>query len=113
MSQANQTSDQWYCVVNSQQHGPVPWTELQKLATEGKLARSDRIWRQGFAEWVLAEEVKGLFATVEEHSSLVCMMNKLLARFKKTAVSAKPDSAAFKKFAKNTSRQVKSKTTWL
>ncbi len=92
MSQANQTTHQWHYAINGQQHGPVPWTELRKLATKGKLARSDRVWRQGYAEWVLAQQVQDLFATDARQSSSVGVMKRLFVRFKK----AKADSATFR-----------------
>jgi len=51
----------WYYAQDDEQKGPVSGAELRELASSGKLAGDDLIWREGMAEWVPAQKVKGLF----------------------------------------------------
>lgn len=52
----------WYYAKNDRQLGPVPPSELRRLATTGGLMPTDLIWREGMDGWAPASKVKGLFA---------------------------------------------------
>ena len=54
-------STQWYYAKNGQKCGPVSSQQLQQLAVSGQLRCNDRVWKEGLAEWVPAEKLKGLF----------------------------------------------------
>jgi DNA-directed RNA polymerase subunit RPC12/RpoP len=53
---------QWMYYVGGQQLGPVTSAQLKQLAATGRLAPSDRVWREGMTKWVPASMVKGLFS---------------------------------------------------
>lgn len=54
-------SDQWYYASNGQKHGPVSGIALKGLASNGQIAVTDLVWREGMPEWTPASRVKGLF----------------------------------------------------
>lgn len=54
-------ADEWYYAVDGQQRGPVSGGKLKQLAAAGEIAKSDLVWKEGMADWVKAEKVKGLF----------------------------------------------------
>jgi len=58
-------ADQWRYSVAGEKKGPVSSSELKQLASAGKLSRTDLIWKEGMANWVLAGKVKGLFPVQE------------------------------------------------
>jgi DNA-directed RNA polymerase subunit RPC12/RpoP len=58
---ATSPKDQWMYFMNGQQYGPVSSREMRQLAADGKLAPTDRVWREGLAEWIPAAKLKGLF----------------------------------------------------
>lgn len=41
--------------------GPVTFTELRSLALAGKIARRDKVWCEGMAQWEAAGTMNGLF----------------------------------------------------
>jgi hypothetical protein len=41
--------------------GPVSSAEIRALAKSGELQPTDKVWRKGMAQWVLASKIKGLF----------------------------------------------------
>jgi hypothetical protein len=51
----------WYCVINGQQHGPKPLSELQDWARQGVLRPTDLVWTEGMAGWIQAATVQGQF----------------------------------------------------
>ncbi len=53
----------WHYTINSDQEGPVPYSQLQYLASAGQLRSNDLIWTEGMAEWSEASTVPGLFST--------------------------------------------------
>ena len=53
----NNDPTEWYLARDGQQHGPVSEVELEKIIELGYLRPSDLVWRQGMAEWALAESV--------------------------------------------------------
>ncbi|MGE0702036.1 MAG: DUF4339 domain-containing protein, partial [Hyphomicrobiaceae bacterium] len=58
----NNQAIEWYLARDGQQHGPVTDAELRKIIELGYLKPSDLVWRQGMAEWGLAEQVLDLKA---------------------------------------------------
>jgi hypothetical protein len=56
----------YYYAQNGQRHGPVPGARLKDLAAAGQLAQTDQICREGDTKWVMADQVKGLFAAEPE-----------------------------------------------
>ncbi len=59
-------ADQWYYSQQGQRCGPVTSDQLKQLATSGQLQPTDLVWKKGMAQWVKAEDIKGLMlATLE------------------------------------------------
>lgn len=52
----------WYVSINGERKGPLSAKDVRALAASGQLTREDHVWKEGLADWVLATEVKGLFA---------------------------------------------------
>jgi hypothetical protein len=50
----------WYYRIDDQQFGPTATAELQKLIGEGRLGRTDIVWRDGLLDWLAVEEVPEL-----------------------------------------------------
>jgi hypothetical protein len=59
MADSNQAIE-WYLARDGRQHGPVTEVELGKIIELGYLRPTDLVWRQGMAEWALAETVLDL-----------------------------------------------------
>lgn len=57
-------ADEWYYAVDGQQRGPVSGGKLKQLAAAGEINKADLVWKEGMADWVKAEKVKGLFVTI-------------------------------------------------
>ena len=55
----------YYRLSDGREQGPVPFTELQTLAREGRLDETDVVRRTGAEEWEKAYRVIGLFTSVE------------------------------------------------
>lgn len=57
--------EQWYCVINGQQYGPVSKEELERWAREGRLMGHHLVWTAGMASWAPAVSVlPGMATTV-------------------------------------------------
>ena len=54
-------SQQWYYTNGEGQRGPVSAAALKDLVASGQLAATDLVWKQGMADWVPSQQVKGLF----------------------------------------------------
>jgi uncharacterized RDD family membrane protein YckC len=52
---------EWYYAANGQQAGPVPWAQLQALASSGQLHPDDLVWSAGMATWQPASSIANLF----------------------------------------------------
>jgi hypothetical protein len=52
---------EWYYTKNRQKVGPMTKAQLQQLVRTGELSRTDMVWKQGMAKWMLAGQVRGLF----------------------------------------------------
>ena len=53
----------WYCLIDSHELGPFDSTQLRSLANQKKLLPSHFVRQNPGANWTMAVEVKGLFAT--------------------------------------------------
>jgi hypothetical protein len=51
---------QWYYARDGRQSGPVTSAQLRALAKAGELSSSDLVWKEGFAAWVPASQIRGL-----------------------------------------------------
>lgn len=58
--------NQWYYVKNNERCGPVEPVRLKQLADAGEIRRDSLVWRAGMADWVEAEQVRGLFPEPEQ-----------------------------------------------
>jgi hypothetical protein len=54
-------ADQWYYSGSAEPKGPVPLSELQRLASAGELQPTDLLWQPGMHLWMPAADVRGLF----------------------------------------------------
>jgi len=52
---------EWYYARGNKQMGPVPSSELRRLAAADELRPEDLVWREGMTEWAPARNVRGLF----------------------------------------------------
>jgi GYF domain 2 len=52
---------EWFYSVGDTRQGPVTEEELKRLAADGKLQRSDLVWKDGMKDWVEARSVEILF----------------------------------------------------
>jgi hypothetical protein len=77
---------EWYYQQHGQNHGPVTWDRLQRLAAEGRLLPDQLIWKEGMPEW----------KPVREFSELVSAANRGATRLAETGTSgaASPSSLA-------------------
>jgi hypothetical protein len=55
-------AEEWHYSSKGDRHGPVTAGELKRLADGGQLSPTDLVWKEGLANWVVASNVKGLFA---------------------------------------------------
>lgn len=53
----------WYYARNQQKVGPVPLSELHRLATSGQLQPTDMVLEQGAQKWITAGAALGLFSS--------------------------------------------------
>lgn len=53
---------EWYYLIDGEQIGPVPSTDLKELADSGVLHGSDLVWKEGMADWIPASQVPGLLS---------------------------------------------------
>jgi hypothetical protein len=51
----------WYYSHNAEENGPVPFSQLQALATAGQLAPADLVWTDSIEDWTEAYRVPGIF----------------------------------------------------
>lgn len=50
----------WWYATGDQRFGPYSGSELRAIASTGKIATTDLIWKEGLANWLPASSVKGL-----------------------------------------------------
>ncbi len=53
---------QWFCLIDSQQYGPISETELRAWAQQQRVLGHHLLWTEGMAEWAPAGSVGGLFS---------------------------------------------------
>lgn len=61
-------ASEWHYSREGKMYGPVPLSELKKLAEAGELAPSDFVWKEGLLEWVEASSIKGLVPSKDPSS---------------------------------------------
>lgn len=54
-------ADQWFYTEQGQQRGPITDADLKALASEGRLAKEDLIWKPGMPLWLPAGQARGIF----------------------------------------------------
>lgn len=52
---------EWYYAKGDKQIGPVTEDDLRALAQSGQLSSTDKVWKDGMADWLPAGDIKGLF----------------------------------------------------
>lgn len=52
----------WFCIASGEKQGPIGFAELQALMADGRLRRTDRVWRSSSPKFRRASEIKGLGA---------------------------------------------------
>lgn len=53
-------SEQWYYSRGNSPAGPVAAAELDRLVSNGQLAPTDLVWKEGMANWLPAGKIQGL-----------------------------------------------------
>jgi uncharacterized RDD family membrane protein YckC len=56
------SSDTWYFERDNQQHGPISYGELRRMASSGELNPTQLVWTPGQTDWAPASTIGGLFA---------------------------------------------------
>jgi hypothetical protein len=51
----------WYYGRSGRQTGPMPFVQLKHLAVTGHVQPDDLVWTEGYADWIPAGQVEGLF----------------------------------------------------
>lgn len=64
-------ASEWYYSHEGKRYGPMPLSELKKLAEAGELGPSDFVRKEGLPEWVEASSIKELILT-EDRSFSQC-----------------------------------------
>ena len=65
----NYENHSWYCVLQGNRLGPMPWETLRERARRGELRPDDLVWAAPFQNaWRPAGTVDGLFAAAEPES---------------------------------------------
>jgi hypothetical protein len=54
---------EWHYTLDGQKHGPVAADVLKQLVADGRLKRTDTVWREGLPNWIAASETT-LFTSV-------------------------------------------------
>ena len=52
--------DQWYCIVDGQQYGPVSKDVLEQWVQQGRIKPQDLVWMQGMDSWAQAGQALGV-----------------------------------------------------
>lgn len=60
----------WYYSRAGKRHGPIPSSELKRLAEAGELTSSDLVWKEGLPKWVKASSIEGLFSAEDRSLTL-------------------------------------------
>jgi hypothetical protein len=57
-------NDSIFYTIGKNRLGPVPVAELRGMAMKGEFKRSDRVWREGMAQWQQASSIPEIFLGV-------------------------------------------------
>jgi S1-C subfamily serine protease len=74
---------QWYYMHNGVKHGPVTWTDLEKMAANNKLEPVDPVWTRTMGQWLPAERAKVPFPG-KRLGEVTTGAKKTLARWKQS-----------------------------
>jgi hypothetical protein len=61
MRDAASDAEQWYVSRNDKEYGPLRFSDLAQFVQQKRLLDDDWVWRAGFASWIAAAGVPGLF----------------------------------------------------
>ncbi len=59
-------NEEWYCAIQGKRYGPISRADLEQWIREGRVARTDLVWKEGMADWVQAAGVPELQPLFEE-----------------------------------------------
>ena len=51
----------WYVAISGKRQGPLSGKQIRQMAANGALGPADLLWKEGMAQWVRCDSVKGLF----------------------------------------------------
>lgn len=54
-------ASQWFYQIDGEKVGPATSPQLRQLVDEGQIQTTTLVWREGIADWIEAQRVKGLF----------------------------------------------------
>lgn len=54
--------DKWFYSQGNEEHGPVTWEKLSRLAKSGEIAPDDMVWTEGYDDWKTVNSVDGLLS---------------------------------------------------
>lgn len=83
-------AEEWHAGIGGQPLGPLPLTEVKKLAERGELTATTLVWREGQEEWLPVSHFPELMAIVEEAAPLVAVATAPVAAAPFGAVAASP-----------------------
>jgi hypothetical protein len=64
---------EWFVKRNDKKLGPFSGKDLRRLATAGKLATEDLVWKEGLSDWVSVSRIESLFETQTDGSPPAAM----------------------------------------
>ena len=116
----------WYYKRDGKKHGPFSSAQLQAFAKSGGLQPTDKVWKEGMSDSVIANTIKGLFPAAEDAAAVKKQPVTAVKKQPVTALSSsnssarrntkrrdaddeKPSSAADKRSASSKQRGGKSK----
>ncbi len=56
-------AENWYVDNNGEQDGPYAWLVIYRRARQGTLTPETKVWAEGLADWVPANQIPSLFTT--------------------------------------------------
>jgi uncharacterized RDD family membrane protein YckC len=54
-------AEAWYVAIKGKRQGPLSGNQIRQMATNGTIGPDDLLWKEGMAQWVRCDSVKGLF----------------------------------------------------
>ena len=88
-------ADEWYCEIAGREIGPLSSEQLRVMAAKGQILPSDCVRQGSQGSWILARQVRGLFAPAAELAGAVCEKSAPLPKVSPSprSVSPKPEFA--------------------